>query len=81
MNEMSKMSGLSIEIQEMLQDGVDVTTIAHKLSCPLDWVIREADALEGDYSADDGQPDEYTEWQDLYGGDDFAQQWDADWEG
>ena len=26
------------------------------------------DCIEGD---DDGQPDEYTEWQDLYGGDDW----------
>lgn len=30
------------------------------------------DYEEDDYDyEDDGQPDEYTEWQDLYGGDDW----------
>jgi hypothetical protein len=28
------------------------------------------DSLESEYE-DDGQPDEYTEWQDLHGGDDW----------
>ena len=33
----------------------------------------EADDDEADdiYFEDDGQPDEYTEWQDVYGGDDW----------
>jgi|TARA_R110002096_G_scaffold406555_1_gene604854 hypothetical protein len=33
----------------------------------------------GDFE-DDGQPDEYTEWQDVYGGDDWDQgQYDCEW--
>ena len=34
---------------------------------------QEADDLEFEYDEDeyDGQPDEYTEWQDLHGGDDW----------
>ena len=27
---------------------------------------------------DDGQPSEYDEWQDLYGGDDSIYEWDCD---
>lgn len=35
------------------------------------------DDFEDDY---DGQPDEYTEWQDLYGGDDWDHgQYDNEW--
>ena len=30
---------------------------------------------------DDGQPDEHTEWQDVFGGDDFAEQWECDFGG
>ena len=40
------------------------------------------DNLNGDYTDEllwDGQPDEYTEWQDLYGGDDWDHgQYDAE---
>lgn len=31
----------------------------------------EFDEENDDWYEDDGQPDEYTEWQDLYGGDDW----------
>ena len=31
----------------------------------------EHDECLNDYTDYDGQPDEYTEWQDLYGGDDW----------
>jgi len=44
------------EYEEWL-DGLD-----DDYPCPEGW-----DCIEGD----DGQPDEYTEWQDLYGGDDW----------
>jgi len=37
------------------------------------------DWTEDDYPYDDGQPDEYTEWQDYMGGDDWNQgQYDYD---
>jgi len=35
----------------------------------MDAMFKAMD-LDDDYE-DDGQPDEYTEWQDLYGGDDW----------
>jgi len=57
---MSKMSELSLSIQELLEDGMDVTTVAHQLNVPLDWVIHEDDALRGEEH--DGQPSEYDEW-------------------
>ena len=34
------------------------------------WEDFDRDAYEAQFE-DDGQPDEYTEWQDLYGGDDW----------
>jgi len=42
---------------------------------------READdRADFDESEDDGQPDEYTEWQDYMGGDDWDQgQYDCSW--
>ena len=33
--------------------------------------------IEDEYE-DDGQPTEYDEWQDLYGGDDSPYEWDCD---
>ena len=39
----------------------------------------ENETVDEDDYEDDGQPDEYTEWQDLYGGDDWDQgQYDND---
>jgi hypothetical protein len=36
---MSKMSGLLIEIEDLLVQGVEVDKIAEVLSVPVDWVI------------------------------------------
>jgi hypothetical protein len=47
------MSELSIEIQEMLESGVDVSTTAATLNVPLQWVIAEADRLAEYMGADD----------------------------
>ena len=65
---MGKMSELSMEIQDLLAEGMDVSTVAHQLNVPTEWVVREHEAMAGE--SDDGQPTEYEEWQDLYGGDD-----------
>ena len=35
----------------------------------VDIMLSDVDDEGDDY--DDGQPDEYTEWQDVYGGDDW----------
>lgn len=35
------------------------------------YVDDEDYGYDDDRDYDDGQPDEYTEWQDLYGGDDW----------
>jgi len=46
-----------------------------------DWMMdpTAVDAWDCDDDGDDGQPDEYTEWQDLYGGDDWDHgQFDGD---
>jgi len=77
---MGKMSELSMEIQDLLEEGMDVSTVAHQLNVPTEWVVREHEAMAGESaddgqpteyeSEDDGQPTEYEEWQDLYGGDD-----------
>ena len=57
---MGKMAELSMEIEDLLNEGMDVTTVAHVLNVPLDWVIRvQEDVCE----SDDGQPSEYDEWQ------------------
>jgi len=74
---MGKMSELSMEIQDLLAEGMDVSTVAHQLNVPTEWVVREHEAMAGESDSDsesesehDGQPTEYEEWQDLYGGDD-----------
>ena len=59
---MGKMAELEMDIVEMLEHGCDVTTVAHVLNVPLDWVIRvQEDVCE----SDDGQPDEAQEWYDF----------------
>lgn len=41
--------------------------------------LIDHDWTEDDYPCDDGQPDEYTEWQDYMGGDDWDHgQYDCD---
>ena len=46
---------------------VQVEELARQLG--VDAMLSDVDDDYGDH--DDGQPDEYTEWQDLYGGDDW----------
>lgn len=62
------------QVIEMLEAGVAIEDIAKHLDISIDEVKDIEDyACEnrdcGD--EDDGQPDEYTEWQDLHGGDDW----------
>ena len=45
-----------------------------ELDAQLEDLARQinVDIVDDDYDDyDDGQPDEYTEWQDVYGGDDW----------
>jgi len=63
--------------------------IQHNIVSPADRDVLMAEYNEGvlldeneDWFADDdGQPDEHTEWQDVFGGDDFAEQWECDFGG
>jgi hypothetical protein len=62
------------KIQKNLHEGVDTLPIL----CIIRASQGENDMFDEDYNDDDswiidddGQPDEYTEWQDLYGGDDW----------
>jgi len=58
---MGKMSELSMEIEDLLDEGMDVTTIAHNLNVPLNWVISAKedltdlddydDSLDGDHAS------------------------------
>lgn len=51
---MSKMSDLSIEVQELLADGIGHAEIAAKLNIPIEWVEEEANYqafLESDHWA------------------------------
>ena len=57
--------------------------VAYLVTDDLDWDWDLEDDIPEeswrDYVEDDGQPDEYTEWQDVYGGDDWDQgQFDDD---
>ena len=57
--------------------------VAYLVTDDLDWDWDLEDDIPEeswrDYVEDDGQPDEYTEWQDVYGGDDWDQgQFDND---
>ena len=65
---------IEMEIQELLSDGYDTVTVSNRLNVPLQWCEDLADALWDDAEPseeDDGQPTEYQEWQDVYGGDDW----------
>ena len=57
MNRFTNPAELDVQLEELARQlGVDA-------------MLSDVDDDYGDY--DDGQPDEYTEWQDLYGGDDW----------
>lgn len=45
---MSKMSELSIDIEEMLVDGHDPKTVAQVLDIPLEWVLITDTYINGD---------------------------------
>lgn len=67
------------KVIEMLKQGVGVQGIAKHLNITVQEVLDIEDyACEMGYSlnlvyrdCDDGQPDEYTEWQDYMDGDDW----------
>lgn len=63
-SEMGKMSEVSMEIQDLLEEGMDVSTVAYQLNVPTEWVVREHEAMTAD-SEYDGQPDEAQEWHDF----------------
>jgi hypothetical protein len=43
---MSKMSDLDIEIQEMLQAGIDPVAIAVALDVPMDWIEATMESID-----------------------------------
>lgn len=51
---MSKMSDISIEIQDRLADGEDPEIIARVMEIPIRWVYSEAETLE--YAENDYDP-------------------------
>lgn len=49
---MSKMSELMIDVEEMLNDGIEPVTVAKMLDIPLDWVLTVDTYINGDIPAD-----------------------------
>lgn len=43
---MSKMADLSLDIEQMLEDGVHPTSIAKRLGVPLDWVYDTLESID-----------------------------------
>jgi hypothetical protein len=84
---MGKMADLDLDIREAIQRGENPSEIARRLNIPTAWVQDIAEEYIGDENLEieltdadseddlvyehDGQPDEYTEWQDYMGGDDW----------
>ena len=84
---MGKMADLDMDIREAIQRGENPSEIARRLNIPTAWVQDIAEEYIGDENLEieltdadseddlvyehDGQPDEYTEWQDYMGGDDW----------
>ena len=63
---MSKMSDLSLDIQEAIEAGeLTFAQIAAKYEVPIDWVECVSDGLALQYAEYDGQPDEAQEWYDF----------------
>lgn len=50
---MSKMSEISLEIQELLNQGVHPTNIAKLLQVPLAWVYDTLEMMESEYADPD----------------------------
>jgi hypothetical protein len=57
------------QIEDCMEDYQDYQDYLDTLDYEVDWAF-DNDNDEYDYE-DDGQPDEYTEWQDYMGGDDW----------
>lgn len=83
---MGKMADLDLDIREAISRGENPSEIARRLNIPTAWVQDVAEEYFGDenleieladddlddvVSENDGQPSEYTEWQDYMGGDDW----------
>ena len=83
---MGKMANLDLDIREAILRGENPSEIAQRLNIPTAWVQDVAEEYVGDenleieladddlddvVSENDGQPSEYTEWQDYMGGDDW----------
>ena len=66
---MSRMSELAMEVEDLLFDGFTAAEVAERLNMPVEMVDEVIQQIEAAYEAD-GQPSEYEEWQDVYGGDD-----------
>lgn len=64
----SRQDSSSIDLSKLDLDTIDEIWLADEAGNTVDhWSYDEAN-YDGD---DDGQPDEYTEWQDYMGGDDW----------
>jgi tRNA 2-selenouridine synthase SelU len=71
-------------IEKMLKQGMTSSEIALLFDLDVQEVRRIEDMaceLGSSDTESDGQPDEYTEWQDYYDGDDNFRDWEvSDWE-
>ena len=65
---MSKMGQMVMEMEEMLFDGATYGEIADRFGISVAQVAEYVEQMEADYAEPD--IDSYTEYQDLYGGDD-----------
>jgi hypothetical protein len=68
------MNNIEAIVIEMLEAGIDVERIAQLLDLTKEQVLDIEDYACENRDCDedyDGQPDEYTEWQDYMGGDDW----------
>ncbi len=66
---MGMFSDIMIDIEDRLFDGATPAEIAQDLGLSVEAVEATIRDIENWYE-DDGQPDTYTEYQDVYGGDD-----------
>lgn len=55
---MSRMSELNLEIQDMLQDGVNPTKISKVLGIPLAWVYDTLESMQESDEPDLSYPEE-----------------------
>jgi len=62
---------IETQVIELLEKGVEPSEIAKLLDLDVEEVLDIEDYACENRDCDDGQPDEYTEWQDYMGGDDW----------